>query len=88
VVKQNSWHGSVTSAWLKEKKRGDNPGEGFGDSGDRPLGHARGYFAAALSASHLYCAPIGLNCVCLLSKRILMLRHSALQTLLAHQVNF
>jgi len=73
---------------VKRKKRGDNPGEGFGDSGDRPLGHARGYFAAALSASHLYCAPIGLNCVCLLSKRILMLRHSALQTLLAHQVNF
>ena len=71
---------------VKKKKRGDNPGEGYGDSGDRPLGHTGSYLAAALSASHLHGASIGLNCVCLLSKRILMMRHSALHTLLAHQV--
>jgi hypothetical protein len=32
------------------KKKGDSSGQGYGDSGDRPLGHARSYFAAALSA--------------------------------------
>jgi hypothetical protein len=52
MVKQDSWHESVTSAWLTKKEIGDeNPRQGDGDSGDRPLGNVRSYFAAALSAS-------------------------------------